>query len=240
MSLLFGNATSDRVDLGTDTRLTALADLTVFGWVYPTSLINNRALGRKGTDTNARAWEVTLNGTGGNFQLIANSATGTGPDAQIAVTSDTPFSTTSKWYWVAVVMSWAVSTSIYVGDLNTLAVARTLSGGGQLGNGAQAGDTGGPLIIGNRDNYDRAFPGRIGVFGCVPAILTLNEVRVLQDDPNGLGGPLYWLGEDGASVVKDRSGGGIDGTVTGATVAPFVPIGRRRVTTTALQRAALW
>lgn len=225
MSLLFGGATSDRVDIGTDTRLTALADLTVFGWIYPTSLINNRDIARKGTNTNARAWEIMLNGTAGNCQLIANGTSGTGADAQIAATNDTPFSTINKWYWLAVAMSWGVSTNIYVGDLNTLAVIRSLSGGGQLG-GTQASDTGGPLIIGNRNNYDRTFPGRIGIFGVVPGILSLHQIHQLQFQPRSLGiGPFYQLGDNGTGPQPDLSGGKATGTVTGATLVSNPPLG---------------
>lgn len=240
MSLLFGGATSDRVDVATDARLTGLSQLTVCGWFYPTTLTNGRMLAQKDQNSGARAWSLSLDGTGGNVQFIVNGYLNNGPTSHIHLTSDVPLATLNAWHFVAATVDWGVSGAIYSGLLTGTITARALASN-QVSADAQASDTGGPMFIGNRTAYDRSFQGRIGGFTVIPAVLTLGQIRTLAADPRPWGGaPYYELGQSGTGTQPDLSGGGAAGTPTGLSLAPFVPIGRRRLTTQALQRAATW
>lgn len=138
---------------------------------------------------------------------------------------------TAAWYCVA--FTWDTSLgsgygSIYRGSLTGLMASQTLTWETKVAGGT---DAGGDLLIGRDSNANTSLDGKIALFAHWGVRLTLDELiqqqyrlmPVVRTDPSEL---LVFCnyGFSGTGVQRDWSGNSNDGTVTGATVAPHVPL----------------
>ena len=221
MALIFGAATSDRVDCGSAASLDNFTVATWLAWLYPTTLTSGRRLFEKDA-TPIKVW--LLSGTGGNLRLqVAQS---TSPANYI---SNVASIATNTWCFVAATYDQAATPRIhlYSGRLGT-AVAEDTYGTTTDGSGTATADGAGNLVIGNKSaaSFNGAFEGRIAAFAYVNAVLTLGQIQSWQYHPRSLAStPLFMrLGYAGTGVQPDWSGNGNAGTVTGATVGDDVPL----------------
>lgn len=224
MSLSFTAATTNRVAYGT-----ALGNWTAGSWVfwyYPTTLASFVSI-------------VQLYGSSAVPSIIGGVTTselrmvwrrGAGGSNMTYETNNASI-TTNKWWYVGATVDQSagagVKVKFYVGDLSTLAVLKTngtttdVSSGYVTNNGAT-------FYVG--DNATDVTP-QVMRFACVqffPSIvLTLAEIQALQFrfGPWRTGVKLFsHLGFNGTGTQPDWSGNGNAGTVTGAAVAPHVPL----------------
>lgn len=224
MSLVFGAATSHRVDHGTLDGVN-WDQITFLIWFYLTSFVTekmllSRILGGSGV-------EIQLSSDAGPSALAlvwSGSVSNAIADAQTTMT-------TGKWWFAAAtadrtLTAPSVQLHIYVGDLATLAVEDTYTSND---NGAGLHDIGArACIVGNAGDAIQSLPGSIAVASVVGnRVLTLAEIQRFQFAPR-----KYWaeqqvfsrLGMNGTTNVPDLSGNGNVGTITGATLGDDVPL----------------
>lgn len=227
-SLVFGAATSNRVDCGSAAVLDNNTTQTNILWVYPTTLNDFRQFISKYRGSTSVGWFFSLSGSGGNIWTYWERAT---TDLSF-ISSNTPLATLNKWYFVAATLDQGANDAkMYVGDLTTAPVEVTY-GTSQAGSGAYGSDAARALFIGNVDATTPAasFQGRIAVAGHWNRVMTLAEIQTHWWRPycsNTNGCELFvQLGWAGTGSQGDLSGNANSCTVTGATVADHAPIRR--------------
>ncbi len=240
-SLVFGAATTDRVDVGN----AALLDLDPFTWLfwcYPTSLTAGMRLASTNVSSGSDNKFLNAPGTStDNLRLAVTRATAN----TNYITNTTPIATKNKWFCVAVTWSSAATPAVtlYVGDLATALTAQTF-GTATNGSGALVSETGGTACIGNR-TASPVVPwiGRISHHAIFNAVLSLADCLSWQKLPRKTVGANvakgFWrLGKDGADAIEYTGLG--NGTVTGATQGDGPPVGGHwtRGTSGLYQRAA--
>lgn len=222
MSLVFGGATSHRVDVGSAASLDALNPYTVLAWIYPTAGAGTRRIWTKGATTNIRS----LNTDNNSYTISIGRAT-TNSSALATVANMSTWAL-NKWCFVGGTCNTTTATDnrIWHGDLTTLAAEAAAYSSQTLGSGAVGSDAAVNGIIGNRDANDQSMFGRIGVIAVFNRALTLAEVQSWQQRPRILSGcvGLWWLGQNGTGAQADHSGNGNTGTVTGATLGDMFPL----------------
>lgn len=222
MSLTFGAATSDRVDIGTAASITALDPFTVLAWVRPTTLTTARMFYGKGSPVGKI---FRLSGTAGNIQTIIARAGGN----VSYTTNDTPLANTNVWYLVCLVYDTSKGAgevvNMYTGKLNSTAVESTYSStvDASLATLTDATFNG---FIGNNNANNQAFQGDIAYFALINRALTLGEVTSWQFKPRVIPGTVEFiaLGFNGTGTQPDWSGNVNAGTVTGASQSAHVPL----------------
>lgn len=136
--------------------------------------------------------------------------------------------TAGAWAYVAIVYDSAASSgerfNVYKGTLTSLAVELTYSAT-QDGSGSVTFT--GDINIGNRSSGSDPFLGTIAIWAQWNRALTLDEVRQQQFRPRVTSGCITFLhmGFGGTSTVRDWSGLGNNGTITGASYSAHPPIG---------------
>lgn len=225
MSLVFGGATSHRVDHGTLDGVN-WDQLTYMAWFYLSSFVTEKYIVSR-----------SISGAGAHLQLSSDAGPSalafvwTGSVASLIADAQTSM-TAGKWWFSAAtadrtLTTPAVQCHIYVGDLNTLAVEDTYTSND---NGAGLHDLGAKAcIVGNAGDAIQSLPGSIAVASVLGnRALTLAEIQRFQFAPR-----KYWaeqqifsrLGMNGTTNVPDLSGSGNVGAITGATVGDDVPLG---------------
>ncbi len=229
MALTFGVGTAERVNHGSATSLDNLPDsangMTVLLWTYVTSRTDARKFASKARASLGAGWQLGLNGTTGNVQMLCERAT---TDA-FRVTNDTPIAA-NTWIFLAAdaKISASPATHIYTGTLTTSAVESTY-GSDQDGSGAYNSDAARDFMGGNIDatTPNLSIPGRIAWIGLWNRVLTLVEIQEQQFAPHVTSGCVLFshYGYNGTGTQPDWSGNGNNGTVTSATLTPdHVPI----------------
>lgn len=221
MALLFGAVNTDTVTHTAGTvSLNNLAAFTWLLWLRRTTLTSNRVILSKGS----AAKRIRLNGTAGNVELnIARATTNSS-----FITSTTPLSGTG-WVCLATTYDSAAGAGtlghIYVGSLTARMVEATL-GTNTDGSGAVNADNTVQLIACNQSAGTVAFQGALAVVAVWNRVLTLAEIQqqqfMLRKTSGCLG--LFNYGFNGTSTQIDRSGNKANGTVSGPTVVPHVPL----------------
>ena len=223
MALVFGGATSDRVDCGSAAGIDDLNPFTVMMWVYMTTFTSGRRLASKRNSGGSLGWAFALTGTN---NLICQVARATSPtDFR---TNSAPLAT-NAWRFLAMVFDSAAAAgeaaNIYSGTLSAIATECTY-GTALDGSGAVAADAAQTFKWGNQMGDTVAFQGRIGPCCYVNRALTLGEIRSWQFRPRKISGAQIYmhLGFAGTGTQPDWSGNANNGTVTGATVGADVPL----------------
>jgi hypothetical protein len=250
MSLYFGNATSDRVNVASGSTLDNINKGTLLVCCNPNA-----------TDQSGRFWSkgasVSAGGTGhycaqtpaasGRFELAIARAT----SALVASCNVSAASTFAAGKFSFVGFTWdsagaASDQRIYHADFAT-AFAEVSSYFSQaLGSGTVGDDSADDGYLGNFVTANAGFPGHIAPIALWKnVILTTTQMDAWKCDPEMLiGGESgsWWLGDNGTGTVEDHSGNGNHGTVTGATYSADPPIRRLRslLLSPAVQRAANW
>lgn len=244
-ALVFGAATSDRVNMGSAADIDNLTAHTVIGWFYPTALTSGRFLFSKadfGQPAGQRGgMTIRLSGTTGNLEAVWDR---TGVVQYI--TNDTPLSALNKWYCVMLTadQGQAQPLRIYTGDLATMLAERTY-GTANAGSGTFGTDDTLNFMVGNHPTgFTSAFQGRIGMIALFGSVLSLANAQSWQREPRltlpgGVTALRFTrLGKDGADAIEYS--GAANGTVTGATQGNGGPYGRswtRNIDSQIYQRA---
>jgi hypothetical protein len=229
MALTFGAATSDRVHVAASSSVNDLSAWTWVLWVYITTLTNFRHFFGKGSGV-AGGYRCYEPGGGNNDQVRLDLARAT---TDLGVATDNADLTTNKWWCIAVTFDAGASAGelvhIYRGDL-TAALTECTYGTYGEGAGAVQSDAGEDIDIANNEAFGSALQGRVAIAALFNRALSQQELVAWQFRPRVLGGCVgFWqLGWNGTGTQPDWSGNGNSGTVTGATVADHVPLGRWR------------
>lgn len=218
MALTFGAATSDRVELaaGNDNQNA----FTVIGWFYKTADTAGRRLWDKGSG-NSKTLFLQFQAAD-DFGLYVTRA---GADADSS--SLTGAFPANQWMCIAGTYDGADGPRLFAGSL-TATVAETAYNFRIVGDGAEADDSGVAHIIGNSNALTQAFPGRIATFAHFRRRLTVQELIRWQFQPyTDADCDIFMeLGYAGTGTQPNlvSLGNGLNGTVTGATVADHVPL----------------
>lgn len=225
MSLVFGAATSDRIDVADAASLQTLTTFTILQWAYVTTLTSGRMTARKGTAV-SNGWNIGLSGTTGNIRARVGCLT----TVSDLITNTTPFATLGKW--VCMAYTWAgtgVAAHLYFGDL-VLPMVEATYGTNTNGSGAQQSDTGLAVAIGNSPGATVAWQGGIGLTALYNRVLTLTETESWRQRPTvAMGAVLFHDYDNPASATGaqfDLSRTKNTGTVTGATIGLRTPLRR--------------
>lgn len=222
MGLVFGGASSDRVNHGSPTLLDGLSPATYTFWVYPTTFTDARAILHKGSASNTGR-RISLSGTSGAVGFRVQRAT----TACLYVTSS--FMTLNAWNFIAALLVPGRGTGIVdilLGSLTTPAVEGSYSSSSD-GSGAVSTDGADDFIIGNLTTAASAFQGVIANYQAYNRELSVAEIRQIQYKRSVFSGCILNCnpGWHGGSSVIDLSGNLLAGTITGATVDRDVPLG---------------
>lgn len=222
MSLLFGGAASDRVNVGSGTVLDNVNQGTLIALAYPTGSGNGRFYQKGVTGQGPLFFSY-----GASLEIARNRAT-TASDA-LSLVSNFSAHALNQWNWYAGVWNTGGANGdqkLYVGTLTTPFAEPSAYGTQTVGSGAEGDNSAVDAIIGNNSNAALAFPGRIACVIHYNVALTLGQLRAVQFGDAVLPGRVgYWeLGWNGTGTQPDYSGNGNAGTVTGATVAVHAPV----------------
>lgn len=223
MSLQFGAATSDTVDIPNSA---FIQNLDPFSWIIvatATTFTNLRAIVGKGTAAAVNRKQIRLNGTAGNIDFIVERAT----TAAFFQANNATMAPLGAWHAIAATFSSAVSptmhiyATLYGGPLIecTYQSGATIDGVGAVGN-----DSASILTLGNSAGHGGALQGHIAYAALYPVAMSLeelrNELRVQRRPAAG----KWYPGSNGKGAVIDMSGNGGHGTITGAIpVSNFFP-----------------
>lgn len=220
MGLLFADNTTDEVIYGSAASLDDLTTPSFLAWIKPTNNSNSfRNWGGKGTNL-----DFFRRGVDGTRLAVQRVYSGTDPIVEIATGN-----MTTGWNFVAFTMDWAVSNKAYWGDLST--VVSDKSANAALSTGTLTSDAASNFTLGSNQGAgaNAAAPYNIAWFGVWNRILTLGELKDQQYRPHVTSGCVLFthLGFNGTTSCPDWSGKVNNGaTVTGATQAAHVPLGR--------------
>lgn len=219
MSLTFGAASSDRVALAAG--LDNQHAFTVLAWIYMTTHTDGRRIWHKG-GVNVKTFFLQFGAALGDFGLFVTRAT-TSADSR-SVADVIPV---NAWSCVATTYDGSDGPRLFRGGL-AQAIAEVAYGNRVVGVGAEADDSGGPHIIGNRHDFAAAFQGRIARLAHFKRRFTLAEIQRWQFNPfTDADCDLHMeLGFAGTGTQPNLTslGNGINGTVTGAIVSDHVPV----------------
>jgi hypothetical protein len=226
MSYKFVSASADRIEFAHG-QMDNLAAVTWAAWVYPTALVNLMTIFSKGIGLHTQ-YALLLSGTGGDINFSIGFDT---TDFNIN-SSNTPFATLNKWYYLAVTFDRSASPQgrMFVGDLATLAAEVTYSAQTD-GSTTQHNDSGVSVVLGNRPTatFNRGWPGLIDHFMCFNAVLTPSQLwqQQFRRWPVFPSIVFHARGVQGSSTPNaqvDYSGHFQTGTLTSATIGPGVPL----------------
>lgn len=230
-SYLFGNATSDRVDCGSATRLDNINPITWVFWIYPTNLVaDNVAYLYSKIPSYTEYKTIFLNDPGLPNGSILGDINRGGTFYTDAIVQKNGLLSNNQWQYVAITMNTSGSNSdqkIYYGTLTTPATEVSSYDVQTVGSGIVGSDASANAVIANNAlDPVYAFPGRIAFFGIWNRALSAGEIKSQQFRPRVTSGNVLFLklGSNGLTNVPDWSGGKITCSRTGATIAPHVPL----------------
>jgi len=232
MSLLFGGATSDRVNCGSGSTLDDILTGTILAWAYPTDVgTGGKYVLAKPYETGATGGLSFEIGVGSSGDILVKRRRAT---TNLLASSNGGYVTTNTWQLLGT--SWnssgtATDQRLYRGLLTADATECSSYAPGQsAGTGANQSDAAKDLYIGNGSSdaatWTHAFVGSIAWVGVWNRQLTLGEIIAQQYRPRKTSGCVLFmhLGFNGVGTQYDLSGSGNHGTVTGATQASHVPV----------------
>lgn len=200
---------------------------TVWGWIYPTALSAQQGIFQKGNTASPfqRVNARVTNTTGGDFIVLKTGTTNLGYRVV-----PSPF-TTNSWQFFAVTMDTGAGTGakvkVYRGTLSAAPVASTMSVDNE-GAGLHSHSTY-SMFLGVSADDEPCLCRLANVAFIDNVVLSANQIKTLWMSRGTI--PAfgtrrgYWeLGFNGTSTQPDWSGNGYNGTVTGATVVPHVPL----------------
>lgn len=245
MSLVFTDASSNRVDCGSSPSVDGKTAFTALVWFWMTSLAAaQRVLVSKFRGATDEGWQFVIPSSAAELRIEFARAT-----TYMQYASNTTPIVTGQWLFGAATVDQAAGTPghLYAGSL---AAAATEVGYGTsvAGSGAWSDDSARSFFIGNRDIASpNAAPGsRIAIVGYVGRVMPLEEIRRWQFDPQVVPDTagLWPLGVAGSGTATqpDLSGNGNNGSPTGTSLGEHVPVPTRLVGQhfAALQRAGSW
>lgn len=208
------NGTTDLITVAANARINDLSPLTILCWQRPVN--TGEVAGRyidKGGNT---AWFIV---TGGHdFRVLFS-----GNDVlRTTQSSQNPANT-----WTHLAATWDGSTNgtgirLYANGVEVTSYSAT-------GNatGSRDSDAAADLIIGNNAAASRTYNGRISHLQIYNRELSAGEITTLMHKPGKIlsGCVGYWPLFGVASPEPDWSGGGLNGTLTGTSVADGPPVG---------------
>src|SRR5882672_3061522 len=161
MSLVFGAATSDRVDCGHASPVQDLTTFSIACWVYVTTLTGGRTFFSKGLDSTSSVVQFNLTVTGGNITLQVRQAT-----TNIACTSSNTPIALNAWRFIAATYDQGASprAKMFSGQLGSTVSEVTYSGQTDGSGNKKAEGTVDNLVWGNglqAGSYTAAIQGRI-------------------------------------------------------------------------------
>lgn len=228
MSLTFGAASSDVVSVAAASSINTLTSKSVCVWFYPTTVSDAQRIIAKGLDGSFNGWDLSFQ-PDGTLNWYTNRAT-----SNSHVGTSTVITASKWWFCAATYQESGTTAQIYLGDLSLPATEHTASY--QAGSGATASDSAMALTIGNNVSAAVPFLGRIYVTSLLNRVITLGEIRRLQEATRPKAEPnlreivvpgtvmLIYPGANGTKAQPDMSGNRNHGTVTGATVSMDPPL----------------
>lgn len=228
MALLFGAATTDRVNHGSNAVLDnigrAAAGMTVWLWLRRTSDGNNQHIITK-DGAGVTGFNLSVTNTGGEGSprfIVWHDVTHADYRAVPALPLDTDVFLAATF-----LASAAQDISIYAGSL-TATVAELSYNATQNAAGTAKEDATIDLYVGNLPRSTTLpFKGRISRVGIVNRALTLGELRTIQFASLrqcNISGTILLCDYHGTGTQPDLSGEVNNGTVTGASIANHVPL----------------
>ncbi|MFA5937546.1 MAG: hypothetical protein WC822_06750 [Candidatus Paceibacterota bacterium] len=134
-----------------------------------------------------------------------------------------------KWLFVAATNDGTNAPKLYMGSLTEPLAEPSSYRTAIAPVGARGDDSANTLFIGNGNSptFNQGFPGRIGLYGIVPAVMTLPELVQQQFSRVPIRSDYLLFANLGFGAVNsvDWSGLARAGSVTGATLADHVPQG---------------
>lgn len=233
MSLLFGGASSDRVNCGSGASLDDILVGTILAWVYPTNVnMGGKYILAKPFETGATGGLSFQIGVSFNGDLLIKRRKTSG---NLLCNSSTGYVTTNTWQFLG--GTWnnsgtSTDQHLYRGLLttNVTECSSYAPGSPNVGGGTNISDASKDLYIGNGSadaaTWSNSFVGSIAWVGMWNRQLSLAEILTQQYRPRKTSGCVLFmhLGFNGTGSQIDLSGNGNNGTVTGATLAAHVPI----------------
>lgn len=224
LPLKFGGA-SDLVNCGRASSLNDFDPCSFAMWIMPTALTAVHRVVGKGLDgTGVRQIQFTTT----QIQTTLDRATTNN-------TSTANLSAFAAWQGVGFRYFLACSNKasggasgdqlLWLGSLTVPASEPSAYASQVVGTGSVVSDSGVDLTIGNRHTGSLQFTGLIWVLGMFNVQFTTTDVRALQAQmlnprflpPNNLKCGGYWVvGGNGTGGVRDETGNGNHGTITGA------------------------
>ncbi len=220
MALTFGASDSDRVALaaGLDNQHT----FTMLFWLYKTTESDFRRVFDKGDAAKALLeWNAAVNDLYFQVKRATTNA------VAISTLAALP---TNQWTYIAVTFDTTDGPRIFSGSL-TSAAAEVSYSSRTVGSGAGSDDSSFPWYIGQDSSGAdaSAFRGRIALAAHYRRRFSLAEINAYQFQPrNDADCDIFMhLGFNGTGTQPNLASlsGGINGTVTGATVSGHVPLG---------------
>lgn len=228
MALLFSDASTDRVDIGSNASLDNLATGTMIAWCFPVTPGGADVISGKAPAGFGAYREFAIASANLRLSFILNRAT-----TDLNAFSGNNVITAGQWNYYGCV--WDVGGAngdqkLFVGDLTTIVAEIGSYTIQTVGAGAQSDDSGSSQGIGNyveEAGSNFSFEGDIAFFAIWNRVLTLGELRAQQFRPHVTNGCVgfYHLGFNGTGTQADWSGNGNSGSVTGATTSDHVPLG---------------
>ena len=219
MALIFGAATSDRIDINDVSSLQNLDGITIMCWLYPTTFTPARTIYNKDNRLYFR-----LPDGSGNLEFVRSRV---GGDTNY-LTDDTPL-VLNTWNFIACTFDTSAGAgeviNLYRGDLSTPATESSY-GTSDDGSGALLSDAGGDVRIGNDNNQTRAFQGSIADTHLINSTLTLDQINahLFRFIPHASSLIRMLPGYAGTGTQPDWSGNGHSGAVTGTSIGDHVPL----------------
>ena len=232
-SLVFGAATSDRVNYGSGASMDDLTSHTVTMWVYLDSYVDGKTMFGKRANSpvssfkNRFGLETNATDTNGGLRVAFSQST-----SGLTYRTGNAGITAGKWWFLAYTYDSGATprVHIYRGDLSTIVTETTYATAAD-GSGTYSTDASQSVIVGNTLNvagaFADSFPGKISNVAYYNKVLSLAEIRMQQFRPHVTPNTVLfsYLGFTGTGTQPDWSGHQNAGTVTGATTTPHVPLG---------------
>lgn len=229
MALSFTDASTNRVSHGT-----ALGNWTSASWAfwyYPITMTALRNITHLWTGSFV-APSITVGGTGATDELRMVWRRSGGGSNMIYETNSADI-TADKWWFVGATMDQGAAAGakvvFYVGDLNTLATARTNGTTTDVSSG-YVSNNGATFYVGDNGSDSTAHAMRMGTLMFFPSVVltqaAFQRLQFRMMPPVGSTCKLFThYGFAGTGTQADWTGNGNNGSVTGAAVADHVPLG---------------
>lgn len=221
MSLLF-DASTEKIDHGSDTTLDNLNPATIMTWVYPTTVDAAPRVVWSKPSTALKFFAISDSSGAGRGRVRITRATTT------QYITNSSFFTANEWQFAACAYDTSLGAGakvdIWRGTPTALAVEATYATTTE-GSGAVTSDAAGNAFVGQDGADTFSYIGRIAWIHVCNTKLSLTEVWRHQFMPWLKRSDTVLLCYYNATIANDRSGHPLNnGTITGATAAPDPPI----------------